>query len=94
MKTYDDYLKEKLKNAEFRKEWDNIQPEFEVIKAMIDVRNQLNLTQKELARLTGIQQADISKIENGTRNPSLNHLKRLADGMGMRLELRFIPKDK
>jgi transcriptional regulator with XRE-family HTH domain len=94
MKTYDDYLKEKLKNAEFRKEWDNIQPEFEVIKAMIDVRNQLNLTQKELARLTGIQQADISKIENGTRNPSLNLLKRLADGMGMRLELRFIPKDK
>lgn len=30
-----------------------------------------------------INQADISKLENGTRNPSVNLLKRLADGMGM-----------
>ena len=42
------------------------------------------MTQKELAERTGINQADISKLENGTRNLSVNLLKRLADGMGMR----------
>ncbi|MDE6220689.1 MAG: helix-turn-helix transcriptional regulator, partial [Lachnospiraceae bacterium] len=41
---------------------------------------------------TGINQADISKLENGTRNPSLKLLKRLADGMGMTLKLEFVPK--
>jgi transcriptional regulator with XRE-family HTH domain len=52
-----------------------------------------NLTQKELAERTGINQADISKLENGTRNPSLKLLKRLADGMGMDLKLVFTPKE-
>ena len=41
---------------------------------------------------TGINQADISKLENGTRNPSVNLLKRLADGIGMALKIEFVPK--
>ena len=47
----------------------------------------------ELDERTGINQADISKLENGTRNPSLKLLKRLADGMGMDLKLVFTPKE-
>lgn len=43
---------------------------------------------------TGINQADISKLENGTRNPSFNLLKRLADGMGMAFKIEFITKQK
>jgi predicted transcriptional regulator len=53
------------------------------VQALIDARKSQNLTQKELSERTGITQADISRIENGTRNPSLNMIKRLADGMGM-----------
>ena len=68
---FDDYLQEQLKDPEFKKEWDDIQPEMDVIRAMIDARIEQNLTQKELAARTGIDQADISKLENGTRNPSL-----------------------
>ena len=85
-------LEKQLKDEEFRKEYETIQPEIDIIKALVDARNSLNLTQKELAERTGINQADISKIENGTRNPSLNLLKRLADGMGMVLNIEFIPK--
>ncbi len=65
----------------------------DVIRAIVDARISQNLTQKELADRTGINQADISKLENGTRNPSLNLLKRLADGMEMTLKLEFIPKN-
>lgn len=43
---------------------------------------------------TGINQADISKLENGTRNLSVNLLIRLADGMGMVLKIEFVPKQK
>ena len=57
------------------------------------LRKEKGLTQKELAERTGINQADISKLENGTRNPSLKLLKRLADGMGMDLKLVFTPKE-
>lgn len=92
MKTLDTYLEEQLQNEEFRREWDNSQPEMDIIRAIADARISQNLTQKELSERTGIDQADISKLEHGTRNPSLKLLKRLADGMGMELRLVFIPK--
>lgn len=68
--------------------------ELDVIRALVEARISQNLTQKELAARTGIDQADISKLENGTRNPSLNLLKRLADGMGMVLRIEFVPMRK
>ena len=88
---FDDYLQEQLKDPEFKKEWDDIQPEMDVIRAMIDARIEQNLTQKELAARTGIDQADISKLENGTRNPSLKLLKKLASGLGMQLKIEYVP---
>ena len=49
------------------------------------------MTQKELAERTGIAQGDISKLENGSANPSLRTLQRLAAGMGMKVEIAFTP---
>lgn len=92
MSEFQEFLKEQLQDDAFKKEWEDIQPEMDVIRAMVDARISQNLTQKELAERTGINQADISKLENGTRNPSLKLLKRLADGMGMTLKLEFVPK--
>ena len=92
MITFDDMLNEQLQDPEFRKEYEAIQPEMDVIRAIVDARISQNLTQKELSERSGINQADISKIENGTRNPSLNLLKRLADGLGMTLKIEFVPK--
>ena len=94
MRTFDDMLSKQLENEEFKKEYEAIQPEMDVIRAIVDARTSQNLTQKELAERTGINQADISKLENGTRNPSINLLKRLADGMGMALKIEFVPKQK
>ena len=94
MKTLNDMLSDQLKDDEFRREYEAIQPELDVIRAIVDARTSQNLTQKELAERTGINQADISKLENGTRNPSVNLLKRLADGMGMALRIEFVPKQE
>ena len=94
MKTLKEFKREQLENPEFRKEYESIQPEMDVIRALIDARTAKQLTQKQLAEKTGIHQADISKIENGTRNPSINLLKRLADGMDMVLKIEFVPKQK
>ena len=94
MRTLDDFLAEQLQDEEFKKEYENFQPEFDIIRAMVDARTSQNLTQKQLAERTGINQADISKLENGTRNPSINLLKRLAEGMDMVLKIEFVPKQK
>lgn len=87
-----DALKEELKDAEFRKEYLAIQPEMEIIRMLVKVRKEKNLTQADLSLRTGINQADISKLENGSRNPTLNMLKKLADGLNLSLKIEFTPK--
>lgn len=95
MTNYTQFKKQMLENKQVREEYDALETEFDIIQAMIDARKKQKLTQRELSERTGITQADISRIENGTRNPSLDMLKRLAKGLGMRLRIEFIPeKDK
>lgn len=92
MSKFDDFLKEKKQDIEFKTEYDLLEPEFAVIQAIINARKDNKLTQKQLAVRTGIAQADISKLENGNANPSIKTLQRLANGMGMKLRLEFLPK--
>ena len=91
MKKQNDLKKELMKDKDFKAEYEAIQPEMDVIRALIDARIASNLTQKQLAELSGVNQSDISKIENGTRNPSIRLLQKLAAGMNMSLKLQFIP---
>ena len=86
---FDDFLKEQLKDPEFKKEYDALQPEHTIIQAIIDARKKNGMTQKELSENTGISQGDISKLERGNANPSLLTLQRLAAGMGMVLRIEF-----
>lgn len=94
MSTFNSYLNKQMENTEFRVEYEALEPEFSIIQAMIVARKASGLTQKELAERTGIAQADISKLENGSANPSLRTLRRLAAGMGMQLKLEFVPTSK
>ena len=85
MTKFNDFLNEQLKDPEFKKEYDALEPEFSIIQAIIDARKNSGMTQKDLAEKTGITQGDISRLENGSANPSLKTLQRLAEGMGMTL---------
>ena len=93
MKTLKEYKREQMKNPEFVEAYEEIQPEMSVIRAMIDARLSRGMTQKELAEATGIAQGEISKLENGTRNPSIELLQRLAEGLDMTLSVSFSPKN-
>ena len=90
MTKFDDFLKEQMNDQEFIAEYEALEPEFSVIQALIDARKATEISQKQLAKLTGIHQADISKLENGSANPSLKTLQRIAAGMGMKLKIAFV----
>lgn len=64
-------------------------PEMQIARALVQVRREKHITQQQLAEKTGIAQADISRLENGNSNPSLRTLQRLADGLGMKIEVGF-----
>lgn len=88
------FLNEQMKNPEFVQEYNAVQPEMDAIRSMIEARKSQNLTQKQLAELTGIDQGDISKLENGLRNPTIQMLKRIANSMDMTLKIEFVPKQQ
>ena len=68
--TLQEYKKQKMQNPDFSAAYDEIQPEMDIIRAIIDARISQNMTQKELSERTGINQTEISRLENGSRNPS------------------------
>ncbi len=90
MSDFDDFLAEQLKDDEFKKEYEALEPEFAIIQAIIDARKTEGLTQKELSNRSGIAQGDISKLENGNANPSIRTLQRLATAMGKKLRIEFV----
>lgn len=83
---------ELMKDPEFKKEYELLQPEIDITRALLDARIQSGLTQTQLSERSGISQADISRLEKGTRNPSLALLKRLAEAMDSTLRIEFVPK--
>ena len=87
---FDDFLAEQLKDPELNKEYDGLEPKYALIESIVMARKEKNLTQKELSKLTGITQADLSKIENVNANPSLNTLLKLAKGLGKKLQFSLV----
>ncbi|MCI2113174.1 helix-turn-helix domain-containing protein [Ruminococcus sp.] len=89
-KNFRDTLIERLKDETFKKEYDALEPEYQLINAMLEARKETNMTQRQLSEVTGIAQGDISRIENGCANPSLKTIERIAEGMGKKLKLEFV----
>ena len=90
LKKFDDFLEEQLNDPAVKAEYDALGPEFAVMQAIMEARIATGLTQKQLSERTGISQADISRIENGTANPSLKTLQRIASALGRRIQLEFV----
>lgn len=86
---FDVWLKEELKNPDFKAEFDRQQPEFAVINAIILARRKKGVTQEVLAQKLGTKQSVISRLESGRANPSIMFLKRLAQALNRHLEIRF-----
>ena len=92
MSDLQELTKELMKDPEFKKEYESLQPEMDITRAILDARIQAGLTQMQLSEKSGISQADISRLERGTRNPSLSLLKRWAEAMDATLRIEFVPK--
>ena len=70
----DHTITKKMREPAFAAEWDSLEPEEQIVRAIIEGREERHLTQNQLADATGIHQTNISKLESGTANPSLRTL--------------------
>ena len=72
MSDLQELTKKLMSDEAFRSEYEALQPEMDITRAMMDARIRAGLTQTEFSQKSGISQADISRLENGTRSPSLS----------------------
>ena len=87
--TYEELKKEILSSPVTKKEYEALEPEYQLLLSVLRCREEQRLSQQDLADITGINRADISRIEHGNANPSLKTIKRLAEAMGKRLHISF-----
>ncbi|MBM3282856.1 helix-turn-helix transcriptional regulator [Candidatus Gottesmanbacteria bacterium] len=88
-KPFSEMKKELLTDPEVKKYYDELEPEYELIRSVIDKRLQKKMSQKELARRIGTGQSAISRLESGEYNPSFKFLQKIARALGAKLSISF-----
>lgn len=86
--TFQEALDRWMEDPAFRAEYEALEPAFQAT----CLRIERGLTQAQLAALMGTKQPNIARFESGRQDPRLSFLRRLADALGCRLEVRMVPK--
>lgn len=79
--------KQKMKSPEYRKLCMTLKPKFDLIRALVDARNEDKITQKELAKRLKTHQSAIARFESGTYSPSLTFTSKVATALGRKLKV-------
>lgn len=79
--------KEKQKSSEFAAAWDESRTEYKLLAEFVQLRKEQNLTQRELADLTGNKQQVISRIEKRENSPTLKTFCSLLNTLGYDLQI-------
>ena len=86
---FSEIREELMQNEEFKDEYEKLKPRYELISEVIKARREQNITQEELALRVGTQKSNISRLESGTYNPSLDFLSKLAKGLGKEIHIEL-----
>ena len=84
---YEDFEAELLRKPEIRREYEALKPKYEMIKTLIERRNQLRISQKQLAIIIGTRQPAISRLERGDCNSTLDTLFKVATALDLDLDI-------
>src|SRR3990170_5258764 len=81
-----------LSDPAVKAEYDALKPEYDLIRQLIDLRIERGLSQRQLAKRAGMQQPSIARLEGG-RGGNLRTLRRVADALDARVEVRLVPRE-
>jgi len=87
--TLEEHKKELMKDEGFRREYEKLQPEFELARQIIGLRIKNKMSQTELAEKAHTRQPVISRIESGDANPRLETIGRIGKALGKKVSLRL-----
>ena len=82
--------KDLMKDEEFRAAFVGLEDEFALAAQLIEARKNAHLTQEEVARRMGTSQSVVARLESGHPLPSLRSLKRYAQAVNGKVEIRVV----
>ena len=85
--SFEEMKTDMLKDEEFKIEYEKLKPKYEAIEQIIRARKEQNITQAELAKRVGTQKSNISRLESGNYNPSLDFLAKIAESLGKKISV-------
>jgi ribosome-binding protein aMBF1 (putative translation factor) len=83
--SFREHRAELMKKPAFKNAYDELEFEFQLIRAVIDARINKGVTQKKLAEKMGTKQSAIARFESGRANPTLDFLKKLSRVLDVKL---------
>lgn len=89
---FQEFFESRLKDPVFRTEWDKVEPQYQLERAIIKARIERGMTQSELAKKVGTTQAVISRIESTNTNPTINMVNKIAKAFGKKLKIEFVSR--
>ncbi|PIP85326.1 transcriptional regulator [Candidatus Collierbacteria bacterium CG_4_10_14_0_8_um_filter_43_86] len=92
LKNADELVEELLSDPKVKAEYDKLEPEFQLMCAIIEARGEKRLSQKQLAVKAKTTQAKISMIEAGLSNPTLQTVNAIAMAFGKKLKIEFVSR--
>jgi ribosome-binding protein aMBF1 (putative translation factor) len=82
-----------LKDAAFRAAYEELQPEFELIRQFIRARQKAHFSQSDLAEKLEVQQPAVARLEGGGyAKTSINNLAKVAKVLGYSLKISLQAK--
>ena len=90
MAEWSEVKKRLMKDPEVVAELEKNEFEYKVISEIIRARLEKNITQNQLAEMIGTKQSNISRLESGEYNPSLEFLNKVAQALGKSLEIKLV----
>jgi transcriptional regulator with XRE-family HTH domain len=85
---FKEFKNELLQNPNIKQRYQALKPKYVVIAALIARRNELKVSQRELARRTGLKQPAICRLESGIGDVTLDTLLKVTEALNMEISLQ------
>jgi DNA-binding XRE family transcriptional regulator len=87
---FQSYLRQELKNPEFKKHYDKFGKQLEIAYQVAQLRKQQGFSQSELAKKLGTTQSNVARIEAGQQNFTTETLYKIAKVFRRELRIEFV----
>ena len=87
------FFEQQLQDPEFRRAYEELEPEFKIVRQLIDLRLKRGWTQAQLAEKVGTRQPNIARLEGRGYSQNLSFLERVANALGAKVEVQIVPRE-